>query len=623
MLRENDAVEVLARHLKECEEDRSWRQWHRNAYATDFWAGNHWSGKIAGTQAELMEHFGWDSDGIPVKLQVNQVEPFVSGRVANLFYRNPTTTATAPRVLPPRKRGRPRSMVGASDAVTGYLDDWLLRSDVKEATTYGYQMALMYGHSAFKLGALYGERVTGSALERVWVDTLPPWEVVLDRRARNRQTEAYRGHFRWELIEDAREIVEDNLDGIEPVEMPDYLVDGYHASPRAGEHLLKLYVPLLELYDIPGERQCFYVATSLSKEHCALKKVGKDSPIPYTLPSGRPGVPIEPIILSNLPEYPLHGLSAVKRIYQLNAEDNLMLSIVVSAMRRDAARVILYLKSANIDQRVIEAIESGRDLTLVGIDHNTLQGIFQVLTMPTLAPTLDKAREFVDKARQEASASSEFMQGKQLKYATAEEARHVAAYGELSVSEVGDRMAEALARTTEFVLAITAAEMDDDILISGPEGDLHLTKDIASLSWTIGITDSASTPTRDLQRKAEWAAVKKDLVELIGLASAPLVPQGQVDPTVSVSANAVSPQVQRMAQEMLNYLVKLYQLPDSMSWDAIAAAVEPKAERKDGRMEEARALLQRLVPALAAQRQSENPQIPAMPQGTQAPPEVM
>lgn len=612
----DDVGELFGRHLQDNEDDRAWRRWHRNAYATDFWSGNCWSEALAYSQQELAAELGWDDDGLPVKLQVNQIEPFVSSRVANLFYRSPHTTATAPRVLPPRKRGRPRSMAGAQDAVTGYLDDWLTRSDVKEATTYGYQLALMYGHSAFKLGAAHGARVTGSALERVWVDTLPPWEVVLDKRARSRQTEAFRGHFRFELLEDARLIVEDNLDGVEPVAMPDYLADGYNSAPKNSQNLLKLYVPLLELYDLQAGTQSFYVADSMNPRSAALKPVGQASPVPYELPSGLPGVPILPIILSNLPEYPLHGLSAVRRIYQLNAEDNLMLSIVACAMRRDAARVILYLKKRGVDEKVVRQIMSGRDLALVGIDGETLTGLFDVLQMPTLAPTIDKAKVFIENARQEASGSSEFQQGKGLKYATAEEARHVANYGEVTTNEVGERMAEALARTAELVLAITAEEMDDDILITGPEGDLHLTKDIASLPWSIGIVDSASSPTKDANRKMELGLVHPRLLELVTLAAAPVRSETPASPEAPPDPTAIAPEHKRLAQELLTYTIKLYQLPEDMTWESLAGAAQPKAsEARDSRRQEVQALLQRLVPVLAAQQQAQAPQ----PQGAQVP----
>lgn len=548
---DQDVSQVLNETQRRYDDRRvTWRR-HRAAYKTDFWSENQWNRLFTA------------DDGLPIKIQVNQIQPFVSAQISNLFYRQPRTTASLPNVWETGP-GRPKSVEDFPDIVTGYLDEWLVRSGMQRVSTYAYQLALMYDASAFKIGIDLKKK--GDMVSRSWVQALPRWECLWDEEAETPDQQAYRGHLRWERVDRVEELLGVDLpDDIKPQAMTDFLEQ--ETTPREGR--LKKYVKLLEFYDLLAGEQRFYVVDGTTTGSLRARPVGEVGPIPYTFPDGSPGIPLVPVVLTNVPEYPMQGVAAVARLYELNAERNLMLTLLANSVRRRAGLALLHKK---LESPVIAALQRGRDLELIEVEgEGSLENKIHALQLPPMDSSLPEYVGMLQQAWSDTQGAADLQQGKQLKYASASEANLLAGYGEAASGDLQQRMVFAISECARLELVMTAEHMGKAGVTVRVEGrPEQLTKEICRMPWTIGIVDSAATPVRDMRKRDSFEKAQPTLLELTKISAGGNGEDGQPMPAELVKA----------AQEQLNYMVQLYGLPESMSWDALGqVAGDPEEEK--------------------------------------------
>lgn len=583
-----------------------WAMYSR-AYRTEFWTGaNRWS-VLPG-----MEKAGTTDDPFPVKVEANQVWPFVQSHVSNLYFRAPRCELEFPAVSAVTT-GRYLDDVTAVRRVTVFDDEWIKRSDIQELSTYGLQLSLFHGVSAYKLGLKPNPK---GVMDRVWVDVVPFWELLWDDRARSWEQQAYRGHIRYERVDRAEEIVGAEIEDTELEVLPDVLEWENAGEPyRTRETHAKKYVRVLEFYDLLANEQRFYLVSG-RQGGCTLKPIGKVLPIPWELPSGRPGVPILPIVLSNEPEFPLKGVSSVARVYQMNSETNLLLTIVANMMRRDSARISL--AKAGLGKAFEQAVRDAIDGTVVFVPDNInlaeVKNALHTIDWGRASETLDKYRAMLAEGRQDSQGISDLMQGKQGKYLSATEADILAGSGETAALEIGTRMAESMARALELVNVMIAGTMKkrEKFSVRTEKGREKISRAELELPWTVGIVDSGTTPVRLQKRKAELQAVQKPYLEMVKIASSP-----EPDPAAPAPvdpATVVSPELRTAARLMLDYTVQLYQLPESLTWTALSARSADGAAKPLDPEEtaEAQALMDRAVGL-----EDEPVPGPAIPQGPQ------
>jgi hypothetical protein len=284
-------------------------------------------------------------------------------------------------------------------------------------------------------------------------------------------------------------------------------------------------------------------------------------------------VPIEPIILEPVPEHPMHGLSACDGLYEVNAEKNLLLSYLASAFRRDAARIVLYLKSRGIDEDAIGKIMKGDDLALVEIEGETLEGIFKAFEIPAIPGSFEKYFQALDLVRQESKGTSDIAQGKQGKYVSATEAGLLAKYSDSLMGVLSLRMDEALNRTGELMLAITRGSIGEtNLRISlGNEESGSLNKELLDWQWILELEDSSAGPAKEQEKKQEWSGIASSLLELVTIASAPdPPPPAPGAPPDPAAAPPTPEQVKRMAKAQLDYIIGLWDLPEAMRWENLS-----------------------------------------------------
>lgn len=562
MKSDDDVGDILDGHRKEME--RCIPEWKGFEAAYE---GKWWTRGYGRSRKSLMDA----DDGLPEKREVNMVWPFMSAQVSNLFYRRPTTEVRAPGIVSPRKQGRPKSLKAMPDLVSALCDEWLRRADVQQLATYAYQMALMYDSAAFKLGV--NRERKGGILEKLWLDVLPRWECVWDDRVRTPEQQSYRGHLRWELASRVEKMLEVDLEEAQKYAIPDEFVNGGRVYTGADDgHRRQRYVLLFEFYDYEAVQLRWYLVDP-GDGKTGLKQIVEPDPIPYEMPNGAPAVPIWPIVLSNIPRYPMRGVPAVRRIYDWNCEQNKTLTIVSNGMYRDAARTTLF--KDGMPEEALRALKEGRDSTWVKVDgiQDPLESLYHNIELPNFAQSVPLYKEYIGEAYQHAQGFADTLAGRQLKYATAREVDVVTASGESTVTEIGARMSAALARTTELMLVVIGAEMKEAIAVTRGDEQAKLEREVLQVAWAVQITDAATTPMRLEKRRQDWGVALGLMTGLVQRA------------TMKAAAGAppIDPIEQKFCQLAYDYTVDLYELPDTFAWSALvlSAEEEPEPDREE------------------------------------------
>ena len=550
----NQTTAAVALHLKAMDDSAEEFLWWESAYEGFFWRNS---------------PFG-EMPKVPTKFETNMIWPFIAAHLSNLYYRAPRTKVRPPALVV--GSGRPADPADTS-TLEALLDDWLIRAEVKEQVSYAYQLALMFGMAAFKLCV----DEDGDALSRIRVDVVPRWECLWDERATvNQQT--YRGHLRYELVSTAEEIVGvplRNVEGIRPVSLPGWMdkIDRTESDLRE-ESELDLYVHLLEFYDFEADQLRFYIVDGGNGGTPRLVQVGKALPMPWPTPDGRGGVPMIPVVLANKPNLPMSGIPAVRRIYQHNAETNLMLSIVASKMREDAGDVTAYKPEA-FDKEFNEAVSSGDLSRWVKVKDSVgpLDALWATVPKSKFAESLPMYKGWVESARQDAQGFSDIMTGRQGKYLSATEAELLAGAGEATATEIASRMAAVVGKVCELFLSILRETAGGSIRIQRGSEVVTVDRKLLDRSYSVELQDSASTPVRDGQKKTEIQQIQGPLMELVKLAAPapapPAVPGQPAQPVPQLAG-----EVRAAAAALVDYIVTLYQLPEALKW----ASLQQRAE---------------------------------------------
>lgn len=582
------------------------------AYEGRFWEGSPFSFLQASFERTGRSPY-------PHRIQVNRILGFIEAHLSNLFLRAPRAEAKPPGVLDVRP-GRRRKLEGLPELVGAVVDEFMSRADVQMLSRYAYQLALTQGLAGFKLGVDAGDT---PLISRVWLDVLPRGEILYDDRARDWRRQAYVGHMRWELVRRAEQIVGASIERPDMQALPDVLENPEHTRSSEDRHRVEKYVQVLEFYDLIEEQQRFYIVGPGTSP--TVTAIGKVLPMPYKLPTGRPLVPLVPVVLLNVPRFPLRGIPAVRRVYEANADMNLLLTVLANGMRTDAARIGLFNK-AKTPNEFIDALRSGVDQTWVGVDKDTdLAALTHVVENPGFSENVHNYWGYLQQIFSDAQGFGDLQGGKQLKYATAREADIVASAGEQSSSELGSRMAIALGHLSEAYLCMVGEELDGSLSVQrGREAETVTKADLAGV-WSVTIKDAASTPVKLEKERVAWLQVLPIVQQLVIAASKPAPPAAVAPDAAPTPEPDITPQSRKFAQVALDHTVQLFELPEAMMWSALSLVDDAPEEERPPTREELLAKTERLLPAMVAEEKAKlaagGPTAPTVPTESTLPPE--
>ena len=504
-----------------------------------------------------------DRDVGPVKVETNQVKSWVNSFVAGLFYKGMRTTFSVDPVVYGKAPNLEDYEPGDPALACSIVADRFLNEQYADILTdQAFSMALMYPEIGFKLGE--DDRLGDSPFDKIWLECIPPWELVMDRRAQNPRFMRYIGHTYYMPIEEFRALYGD-VDGVNPIIRPDVLEDGFYTSD-AWEGV-PAFVRILEWYDLTETFEAsdgsnargimrVYAIDESSGDAVGVTQVSDDEAIPYSWADGTPAPPIFPVVLENVPEFPMEGISSVGSIYQITRERNFITTWLANAFRRDAARVLLMRKDA-LDGESLDEIMSGRDGVVAEIEfEGELGQVARWLDQQPVSKTIFDYLGVLGQNQAETQGIADFTRGKALNYATATEVHTLSQYTETTLGKLRKRMDRALSRLVRLYMRVLYESLGRkgtfSVRVHGEVREFDV--ELLGANWAVSLSDIANTPIAEAQRRQEFISIHTQLMELVTVAT----------------SQEVTPQAKRMAELQLNYLVELYNLPDDFTWDTLS-----------------------------------------------------
>lgn len=554
MIRDEAVFEAVGEFDTWVDTERVAWQRYRYAFEDKFWNGQGGESKVI--------------TGYPLKLQINQIRPWVFSYVDSLFHKGLRTVVSAPS-LP---RGDVAALVGrdaAPDApkpkvaIAKLLDFWMARVEIEETTERGFIMAMMYPEIGLKIGldmTIIGEK--GHPIEAIWVDALPPWECLWDRRARSRRQMRYFGHVYWigreELVQRFPEVADAD---ITPMIAPDVVEDGTKKANTKNPSELRddQQVRILEFYDLTcGETEKdqqfrIYILEGVKGGRRLLKSME----MPFDDVTGHALCNLIPGVFVNVPEHPMRGIAPVASLYEINSEQNYTHTFLMNAARRDSARHLLARKNA-LDEEAMSKLTSGNDMEVVGVEgEDNLDRVASWLKTAPLSTALLKVMEALLLAQEKVAGTSPLTRGQALKYASAAEIHSLVGYDESTLGRIRKRMDVMVVALLKLFLRVLAAAMDEasktSITVLVEEQEVVVERAWLDEDWEIAIADAASTPLAEAQKRQDLQLILPVLMQLYPLAQQP--------GPIGTAARAI-----------IRYVVQIYELPSDMGIDALQAA---------------------------------------------------
>ena len=553
---------IWKEHERWCEEMRPEWQLTRACLRTKMW--------------EEGRPYGWSYEQVrkklPVPVEVNRVQPYIEAMVSSMFMRRPRSKVGLPGVFPVRPGRKPKARE-TGDQVQAMLDAWLVRATVQQTEMDAYTMAIAYGDAGFRLGCDTDDKARErrpDVLDRVWVEPIPPWELVMDRKAKRGQ-ERYRGHVSLRLLSQVRRELGASMDDVRGEPLRDFVAGGWRGAEDATQRGLDAYVRLLEFYDLGDDQDAGSQSFWLVGSGGTIRPVGDRMPMPWVYPDGCPAVPIVPVVLTHDPESPMSGIPAVRRIVKLNVEQNLVMSTVLGMARRDAARKVGTARG-QLDDDAMHALESDDDFAIVTIGQEGADGPARVaeamvpLATPPIPASLPASLGILERGWQQASGLSDNAMGRNLRTNTsASEARFLAMSDARSASQAQTQMGHAVAALGRLFLTVVREDTLDTkskaLQFVHRGATVRLEAESLALPWEVEIADAGATPVGEEARREEFASIQQPLLTLARLAFG----GGGQEP--------VDPATQIMAGQMLDKMVQDFRLGEEFGRDAIRVKI--------------------------------------------------
>lgn len=561
--------QIVADHDKRVRDTESELRAYRDAYSDRFWHGLRHRPKS--TAVGPIQNTDWLMK-MPVLAETNRVRVFVDSYRDGLFYKGLRATVRPPTVpRAPLKelldRGTPEDpSPSAADQVSEALRYWISRADVEEAAEQAVDMALVYPEVGFKV--TYDDAVVSdNPLDSVRLEALPPWEVVFDRRARSLRHLRNIGHIYWTSWSDLKEQYPD-------LERSDFVLtrrldvlDGRSddADGEEGVRVLELldlcedtFIPTDGGEDRRVKGKFRVIALSANKRGTVLF----EGPPPYVGPDDTPLPFIIPVVLLNVPEHRLMGLSPVAGTYALNAEMNVTRTLLHTGMVKDVARKIL-VDATKVDEETLEKMMGGDDMEFIRVDspgEGGLKNAVLPVESPPLSKTLGDSMGVLAADMDATSGLSPMSRGQALKYATAAEVHSHNDYSETTLGRLRKRLDKAVVRVLRTFLRVLAAAMED----RKEKGvALHVDGKLVTLKrtwlneqWDIDLADVATSPLAEAQARME-------LTQAMPMLDAAYERLKAGDP---------------FGRALIRYIVDLYNLPSEFMPDALLREQPPPPE---------------------------------------------
>ena len=467
MARSNDDV-VRFVQLIHSEHKDYWRQKsgelkrYRDAYECKFWESERY-------------------DPTMIRIETSDAFAYVESFMSSLFGKNNSV------VIGPDHAASTGDAEAAQVVANRFLYDQ--RLPMENAS----RLALIYPNAAVKLCP----RESNNFLDRVNIQGIPPWEVIVDRDAGDSDEQRFVGHAYYMTVVEAREKFGNKR--YTPIPKQDYFDD--HVTTAYEEHYSDLpddylYIEVVELYDLLYD-EVYYWTPNWSN---GAKLLSRD-PIPLRTYDDHPLPNIALLYYSRCPSKPMEGYSALSRVYDQVYEKNILRTYWANAVRRDS-RQYLYREGV-VDEESLAKITAGVDGAMIPVDtQDGLGSVIVPVGVEPISSNFDRYNAVVEADLNRGSIMAPFSRGEATR-ATATEITALATYTASEVGKLARERDGMIERITLIYLRLIAllCEEGESVVLDVKGRAKILTADSLDSKFTINALDQGSTPLSDALKK--------------------------------------------------------------------------------------------------------------------------
>jgi hypothetical protein len=348
------------------------------------------------------------------------------------------------------------------------------------------RMALIYPQSYIKMYPKDARNI----LDRVGIRALSPWEVIIDRDASSWNEQRFVGHIYFETVTNMNKKF--GRKKWIPVKKEDYF--NKHIVKGNGNEDISdlpnefLYCKVVELYDFINDKLYFWTPNIRNQD-----RLLSEESIPLSLANGEPTAPVIPLYYSRVPDQPMDGISAMKRIYDQLYEKNILRSFWANAVRRDTRQFLV--REGAIDDEALAKITAGIDGAMIPVDAENLAGLISVVPSIPISSNHSIYLNQIDQDLAKGSVMAPFTRGE----ASRSSATEVAALAQYTASEIGrlarerDGVIEQIAEMYVRIIGLISEDSEREVvLIEGKPTILAPSKLDGKFKFVA--QDQASTP---------------------------------------------------------------------------------------------------------------------------------
>ena len=438
---------------------------YKQAYETDFW--------------DKSATYGMGDFGITI--QTSDAYGYIESFMASLFSRNPGV------IFKDGLRAR-----GKKDIAEHLANDFLLRQ--RTTIENAARMALIYPMSFAKLMP----RESEDPYRRVDMFALPPWEVIIDRQARRWEDCRFVGHKYFLPLPDAKAMF-GNKD-FKPVTKKEYFDKSYRNDddPNIDIDMFQ-FIEIVEFYDMTEGMLYFY-----TPDWAMGEKFLEKTEIPFESVSGEKVIPIVPLYFNRIPDNPLDGYSAMKRVYDQIYETNLIRTFQANGVRKASRQYLV--RKGSLDDEQMAQVASGIDGLFIEVDDENINNVVVPIPQNQTPPELEFYYRSVQQDKDKGNILAPFTRGE----ATRSSATEISALAAYSSNEVGrlarerDMMIEMIATTYINILRLYIEESGDRNIINVDGAPVVVKPEDLAENWVCYAQDQAMTPISEAVRKREY-----------------------------------------------------------------------------------------------------------------------
>lgn len=435
---------------------------YKDAYETKFWKSEEY-------------------DNTMIRIETSDAFAYIEGFIASLFTRTPAVVI-----------GDDIAATGGDAKMAQAASNRFLYNQ-REQLEIASRLALIYEFSGLKLCPEQSDEM----LDKVVIEALPCWEIIVDRDACSEKDSRFIGHNYYMTMVEAKEKWGNKK--FTPVAKKDYF-DNYTGDKNMTTRTMDLpddylYVEIVEIYDMLHDTVYYW-----SPNWSSGDKLLSSGPIPIRTYNDNPMPNITTLYYTRCPNKPMEGLSAMSRVYDQIYEKNILRTYWANAVRRDS-RQYLYKEGA-FDEEQLSKITAGIDGAMIGVDEDNLGGLIQQVGVEPISSNFDRYLAYIEQDINRGSILAPFSRGEATK-ATATEITALASYSASEIGKMAREKDSALERIVDiYIRLLDLLTEEGETAVLDVEGEARvMTPEDLNGKFRINALDQGSTPLSDALRK--------------------------------------------------------------------------------------------------------------------------